>query len=299
MAKKSLIFIVMVAVSVVVILCLVGWAKVNQKNELERRIVRKAISRKLEKVRIAAVEEKVLLPNKKPTPASKPVVLKAKTSKPKPFKKKVAAKKKSSQRLLPANFRLDNHMIHVGRQLIDKNSSIPIVQASYKRIGFEHYLKKMKDMGGRLFVGDASKQRILAEVIVGNHSGRYRFSGLDEGKKDELDGMALFRPREISGEPLVNEILNYAWRFFKHSDLRSVILLPLDKEAAILGALKEYLNTSGYHISQFDIVWGEYFQEGRQFGLKVEKGRISKTGEIVYLDMILSMQGGPGDESKS
>ena len=289
MARKSLIFIVMVVVSVVVILCLVGWAKVNHENEMKRKIVRKTISRKLEKIRIVAVEEKVLLPNKKSIPASKTVVLKTKTSKPKPFKKKVAAKKKSPQRLLRANFRLDNHMIHVGRKLIDKNSSIPIVQASYKRIGFEHYLKRMKDMGGRLFVGDASKQKILAEVIVYNYSGRYRFSGLDTGKKDELDGMALFRPREITGERLVNEIFNYAWRFFKDSDLRSVILLPLDKEAAILGALKEYLNKSGYHISQFDIVWGNYFQEGRQFGLKVEKGRISKTGEIVYLNMILNM----------
>jgi hypothetical protein len=63
----------------------------------------------------------------------------------------------------------------------------------------------------------------------------------------------------------------------------------LDKEAAILGALKEYLNNSGYNISQFDIVWGNYFQAGLEFGLKVEKARVSKTREMIELDMILTM----------
>lgn len=297
MAKKTLIFVVMVAVSTLVILSFVGWSQTNQKRELEKKKVRMAITQKLQEIKIVAVEEKILPPTKKAKKRKKERLKKkhvetAKTKKP---VKRYAAKEKAEikdlrpKKLFPANYRLNHRMTESGRRLIDSKISVPIVQASYDRIGFNFYLKKMRDMGGRLFVGDASKQKILAEVIVYNHRGRYRFSGLDEGKKDELDGMALFRPREISGEPLVNEILNYAWRFFKHSDLRSVILLPLDKEAAILGALKEYLNKSGYHISQFDIVWGNYFQEGRQFGLKVEKGRISKTGEIVYLGMILSM----------
>jgi hypothetical protein len=180
-------------------------------------------------------------------------------------------------------------MIYEGRRLIDRNLSVPIVQASYDRIGFEHYLKKMTGMGGRLFVGDAREQQILAEVFVGYGRGRYKFLGLDEGKRDELNGLALFRPREISGERLVNEILNHSWRFFKESDLRCVILLPLDKEAAILGALKGYLNEGGYDVSQFDVVWGNYFQTKNQFGLRLESGRLSKTGKIVNLDRTLNM----------
>ena len=191
--------------------------------------------------------------------------------------------------LLPANFRLNRHMIEVGRKLIDNTASAPIVQASYKRIGFESYLKKMIELGGRLFLGDAKDQKILAEINVANNYGRYSFLGLDAGKKDNLDGMALFRPREISDELLVDEILNYSWQYFRDGDLRCVILLPMDKEAAILGALKGYLDSSGYKISQFDLVWGNYFQTGWQFGLKVNRGRISKTGEIIHLDMILTM----------
>ena len=297
MAKKTLVFMVMVVVSIVVILSFVGWSQTNRKRESEKKKVTTVIPQKLQEIKIVAVEEKILPPTKKAKKRKKKRLKKklVKAAKTKKSVKRYAAKEKAEmkdirpKRLSRANFRLNHHMIDVGRNLIDKKLSVPIVQASYNRIGFESYLKKMKDMGGRLFVGDAGKQKILAEVIVDNHRGRYRFSGLDKGKKDELDGMALFRPREIANEILVDEILNYAWRSFKDSDLRCVVLLPLDKEAAILGALKEYLNKSGYNISQFDVVWGDYFQTGWQFGLKVEKARMSKTREIIHLDMILTM----------
>ncbi|OPX39788.1 MAG: hypothetical protein B1H11_02135 [Desulfobacteraceae bacterium 4484_190.1] len=307
MAKKTLVFIVMVVVSFVVILSLAGWSRTNEKSESEKKKVRMPIPQKLQEVRIVAVEEKILprtqkrnerkggQPKKKETSVAKtkkPVKRNAtrkKVSMVRAVIKKSENKHLKPKRLFPASFRLNHHMIDVGRELIDNKSSVPIVQASYDRIGFDSYLKKMRDMGGRLFVGDAKEQKILGEAIVGDHYGRYSFFGLDEGKKDDLDGMALFRPREISGERLVNEILNYAWQFFKDSDLRCVVLLPLDKEAAILGALKEYLNNSGYHLSQFDIVWGHYFQAGLEFGLKVEKARVSKTRETIHLDMILTM----------
>jgi len=313
MARKSLILTVMVAVSIIAILCFVGWTRNNQKNELTKRKVRMVIPQTQQEIRIVAVEEKPApvkqrlkkkkkkdASKSKQPPSPKKIAVKAKESKKlNPPNKIVVAQKRSPKkpqrkdvrprRLLAANFRLNSHMIYEGRRLIDKNSSVPMVQASYDRIGFEYYLKKMMDMGGRLFVGDAQEQKILAEVFVGYGSGKYKFFGLDERKRDELDGLALFRPREISGERLVNEILNYSWPFFKESDLRCVILLPLDKEAAILGALKEYLNKGGYDVSQFDVVWGNYFQAENQFGLRLERGRLSKTGEIVNLNMTLNM----------
>lgn len=312
MAKKSLIFVVLIVVSIIAILCLVGWTQTNQKNATAKRKIKLVIPQKQQKIRVVAVEEKIAPIKQKPKkeikkdasknkqpPPSKKIVVKAKTKELNPPKKMAATQKCSSKKmqkqevkptkLFAANLRLNKHMIYEGRRLIDKNSSVPIVQASYDRIGFEYYLKKMMGMGGRLFVGDAREQRILAEVFVGYGSGKYKFLGLDEGKRDELNGLALFRPREISGERLVNEILNHSWQFFKESDLRCVILLPLDKEAAILGALKGYLNKGGYDVSQFDVVWGNYFQAQNQFGLKLERGRLSKTGEIVNLDMTLNM----------
>ena len=297
MAKKTLVFMVMVAVSIVVILFFVGWSQTNQKRELEKKKVRMAIPQKLQEIKIVAVEEKILPPTKKEKKRKKERLKKkqvevAKTKKP---VKRLAAKEKAEmkdlrpKKLFPANYRLNHRMTESGRRLIDNKVSVPVVQASYDRIGFDFYLKKMGDMGGRLFVGDAAQQKILAEVIVDNYDGSYRCFGMDEGKKDELDGMALFRPREIANEILVDEVLNYARQTFGDRDLRCVVLLPLDKEAAILGALKEYLNNSGYNISQFDVVWGDYFQAGLEFGLKVEKARVSKTREMIELDMILTM----------
>jgi len=297
MAKKTLVFMVMVAVSIVIILSFVGWSQTNQKKELEKKKVRIAITQKLQEIKIVAVEEKILPPTKKAKKRKKEQLKKkqaevAKTKKP---VKRLAAKEKAEMKdlrppkLIPANYRLNHRLTESGRRLIDSKISVPVVQASYNRIGFDLYLKNMRDMGGRIFVGDAMQQKILAEAVVNNYDGTYRCFGMDEGKKDELDGMALFRPREIANEILVDEILNYARRTFGAGDLRCVVLLPLDKEAAILGALKEYLNKSGYNMSQFDVVWGNYLQKGWQVGLKVERGRISKTGEIVHLDMTLTM----------
>ena len=300
MVKKGLIFIVMILIFVVLILCFVGWNRVDYKNKMEKKTAKIDIPEKLEQVRIVAIEEKHIPPThkakkrkkksdvkKKPHPAPKKFIVEKERQRIAPNKLK--KKKPGKKMLFPARFQLNNSMIVKGLKLIDNNSSVPIVMASYDRIGFESYLKKMRDIGGRLFVGDAKKQIILAEVILDNRYGKYSFIRLDERKKDDLEGMALFRPREITGEALVNEILNYSWQFSKGSDLRCVILLPLDKEAAILGALKDYLNLCGYHISKFDIVWGNYFQAGEQFGLRVENGRISKTNEIVGLDMTLTM----------
>ena len=298
MAKKTLIFVVMVAVSIVIILSFVGWSQTNQKRELEKKQKKMIISQKLQEIKIVAVEEKILPPTKKEKKRKKERLKKNKRVEPAKTKKPVkrlAAKEKAEmkdlrpKKLFPANYRLNHRMTESGRRLIDNKVSVPVVQASYDRIGFDFYFKKMRDMGGRLFVGDAAQQKILAEAIVDNYDGSYRCFGMDEGKKDELDGMALFRPREIANEILVDEILNYARRTFGARDLRCVVLLPLDKEAAILGALKEYLNNSGYNISQFDIVWGNYFQAGLEFGLKVEKARVSKTREMIELDMILTM----------
>lgn len=297
MAKKTLIFVVMVAVSIVAILSFVGWSQTNQKKELEKKKVRMAMTQKLQEIKIVAVEEKILRSTKKAKKRKKRQLKKkqvkaAKTKKP---VKRYAAKKKAEikdlrpKKLFPVNYRLNHRMTESGRRLIDNKVSVPVVQASYDRIGFDFYLKKMGDMGGRLFVGDATQQKILAEVIVHNHDGIYRCFGMDEGKKDKLDGMALFRPREIANENLVDEILDYARQTFGARDLRCVVLLPLDKEAAILGALKEYLNNSGYNISQFDVVWGDYFQAGLEFGLKVENTRVSKTREMIELDMSLTM----------
>jgi Flp pilus assembly protein TadB len=58
MAKKTLIFVVMVAVSIVVILSFVGWSQTNQKRELEKKQKKMIISQKLQEIKIVAVGQR-------------------------------------------------------------------------------------------------------------------------------------------------------------------------------------------------------------------------------------------------
>lgn len=306
MAKKSILFIAMVVVSIVAILSFVGRVHVRRDQEPEKKI-EIVVHKERKEIKIVAIKEKTISPDQKPKKVKKKKELIQ--AEKKPSKKKNPAMTDNSinkaqttkssiekvkkeylgpKKLYSASLRINQNMIEDGRTLIDKKVTVPIIQASYDRIGFDSYLKQMKDMGGRLFVGDALEQKILAEAIVDYYHGTYSFS-MDGKINNKLDGMALFRPREIVNETLVDEMLNFVRMTYGDKDLRCVILLPLDKEAAILGAHKEYFKNSGYDISQFDMVWGHYFKDDWGFGLKMEKGRLSKTQEIVQLDMILTM----------
>ena len=42
-------------------------------------------------------------------------------------------------------------------------------------------------------------------------------------------------------------------------------------------------------MAEFDVFWGNYFQSGSQFGLKVQKARMRSTQETISLDMALMM----------
>lgn len=294
MTKKSLIFIVMTVVFTVTILCIVGFIQVDKAREAEKKKVRVMIRQKPEEVKIIAVEEKKPSPvrkvtKRKETKAKKP-------SKKNPTKKESMAKTPISEKksvkpvkLADACLRLDHSMIEDGRKLISKETSIPIVQTSDDHIGFNYYLAKMQDMGGRLFVGDAFRHEILAEAIISKKSGRFQVVTLAGKEEGMLNGMALFRPREIVREGLVDEIISLGRQTYGDRDLRCVLILPLDLEAGILGAFNKYLNSSGYQISSFDIVWGHYLKSEDTLRLKLEKGRISKTQKIVQLGMVLVM----------
>ena len=59
MAKKGLIFMVMVVVSIMAILCFVGWTRTHQKDEAVKRKVKLVILQKQQEIRVVAVEEKL------------------------------------------------------------------------------------------------------------------------------------------------------------------------------------------------------------------------------------------------
>ena len=146
----------------------------------------------------------------------------------------------------------------------------------------------MKAIGGRLFVGDAAKQRIIAEAVLYDSGYRYEFVSFKE-QMDNLNAMALFRPREIVSEPLALQIVSRAKSEFGIGDLRCVVILPIEKEAAMLGALDEYLNDSGYSISIFCAILGRYFAVGDEFVLRIDEGvlRDSRKSERLNMEIVM------------
>ena len=189
-------------------------------------------------------------------------------------------------KLLPhKNIRVSRQHSVSGGRLLKEGLKLPVIEASYEAIGFKTYLNRMQSLGGRLFLGDAHTRRIISEVSIYFYNGRHRFLRiLDFGSN--LEDMALFRPREIIGEPLVNEILQAARQDLgSGSDLRCVVLLPNEIETGLLGSLKQYLENNNFSIQQFSVVHARYFINGNALGLKLETAKDRRTGEIIRLGL--------------
>ena len=96
MAKKSLIFMVIVVVSIIAILCLVGWTRTHQKDEAVKRKVKLLIPQKQQEIRVVAVEEKLAPIKQKPKKERKKDVSKNKQP---PLPKKIIVKAKKNERI--------------------------------------------------------------------------------------------------------------------------------------------------------------------------------------------------------
>ena len=310
--KRASIFSAVFLFMVFLILGMVGWLRADQIKKEKSLIVRKMVPQITREIKIIAVKEKIDDSTKKHQKKNKkqPIQPDRPRAKKKSPRAKAADKAKSITKIprqsakpskaahtkertalkLPyGNYQMNRRLSDIGLTLIDLKSSVPVVLASYDQVGFEAYLQKIGELGGRLFVGDPLEKKIIGEAILELFRGKYRCLGVNGIQNGALEGMALFRPREITGETLVWDILSNARHIDRHGDLRCVVLLPIEKEAAILGALYEYLKNNGFDISLFDRVWGLYVQRGNRFGLKVDRGRIRKTNQIVHLDMLLTM----------
>ena len=57
-------------------------------------------------------------------------------------------------------------LIASGERMLKDGNKVPIVYSSYQKIGFREYIRKMKEIGGRFFVGDAESGEIVAEAFI-------------------------------------------------------------------------------------------------------------------------------------
>ncbi len=189
----------------------------------------------------------------------------------------------------PLTLQADPAMIAAGRRLLRSKTGAPLILAAYDRIGFSAYLHHMTALGGRLYVGDAHAQKLLARVKLNWRGHTPVFAGLDFSDLGNLSAMALFRPREIADEAWIDQIVAATRRQVPAADPRGVVLLPIDKEAACLGAMRAYLAQHRQHIAQFDLFQGQYIARGDAIVLHMQSGRLAKTGQTIALDLTLRL----------
>ena len=274
MKKKALIFALLVFAMMFVLLYFVVSRLPHPKKDLKKVNLKqtRVVTKKIElprKVRVIALAQKHHVPKTK--------------------KKKVSPQPKNRtpvRRLASKKMVANSDIVSKGRILISRNKPMPLIQTSYDDIGFYRYLKHMKAIGGRVFVGDALEKRIVGEAVLYDNGYQYEFVGFKD-RIDDLAPMALFRPREIMGEPLAIEIISRAKSQFGNGDFRCVVILPIDKEAAILGALDGYLQSHGYPISGFSMINGRYFMSDGKLALRLKQGALLESGGTIALDMEL------------
>jgi hypothetical protein len=263
----------------------------DTKKEPRMMVVQNGLPAKLAAA-IAAAEKKPEPAHKKPdpTPEKKPVKVKTPPPAPKPAPKMVARVEKAPARpakpktLASKTISISREQSAIGERMQREGQKLPAIEASWGKIGFTTYLKMMQQIGGHLYVGDTLNQSILAEVELHYYNGQYRFMNFNS--PGSLQGLALFRPREIADEPLVNDILTAAFDKWPESpNLAVVVLLPARVETGFLGSLKQYLESNAHAIDTFDIVRGEYFVNRSGLGLEVKTAINRNTHQVVNLGL--------------
>jgi len=139
-----------------------------------------------------------------------------------------------------------------GLKLLKGKSPAPLLELGFMNIGFSRYIAMMQGLGARIFVADAGKRSLVAEAVLHIDGLGVSFIGFKEGSID-VGGLAAM-PREIVDEDIVDVILSKARRTFKGDDLRCVVILPVEKEAAFMGAIHEAIGNAGYRTEDFSLL---------------------------------------------
>lgn len=171
-----------------------------------------------------------------------------------------------------------------GLKMLKGDRNVPLILLDFKKIGFSTYLSIMNDMGGRIFVGNGSSKRLLAEAVFYDN-GKLSFAGFKEGSPD-IEGLAIGRPREIVNEKIVETVLSSARRSFGSSDLRCVVILPVESEAAFIGRIAEGVTEAGFRIEDFSYFSGDYIIRSGP-ALLIREGTLKKDGKKVPINYTL------------
>ena len=246
---------------------------------IERQKSRKQVDKKKKKIN----------KKKKTKVATINVDKKKKIEKKAPHRKKVIDKRsgratKNVDKLIKVS---RNHM-YEGLRLLKGVKPVPLLELDFEDIGVANYISIMRKMEGHVFVGSGESRTILGEAVIYSNGYRVKFIGFKEGDLD-LEGLAIETPHELVETELAEEIISAAERAYKgEKDLRCVVILPVQYEAAFIGALNDAIQKAGFGLEDFTYFSGRYKNAAGGISLIIKNG-LMKKGKKVVLNIKLDI----------
>jgi len=173
--------------------------------------------------------------------------------------------------------------INKGRASLGKRGqkigSFPEIKANYrKHLGINGYLTAMERLGGSFYILNMDTGDIAAQIDTRNRA---------LSLKKNLSGLSP-RSRLIENEPTLFQYIKIAQNAFGNGNFAVILLLPLEIDHYIIGALSDTANKIGEDIKNFSTFYGVYVMRGRDLYLGIYKGRL-KSGHIKKLNVSLRL----------
>lgn len=176
-----------------------------------------------------------------------------------------------------------NRIKELGKALIgikgEKIADLPPISVSYDSIGFWKYSHLIYETGGRFFVWDDVKNKIVAEIDPLKKTTK---------KPSPITGYSP-RSREISNEPAIGELLSEAGQVFGISYYSVILLLPLDVDFLLYGGIERYLLNHEMSSENFSYLEGKYnLNKKGKLILSINEGHL-KNGLSKNLNIVLNL----------
>lgn len=178
-----------------------------------------------------------------------------------------SSKKRKRPTVISKVYRVDNSMVRNGMALVGQKGehlgSFPTITANYRvNLGFQAYVKSIRGLGGRFFIRDRGRKKLVGEVD---------FQTLYLSPIRHLNGLSP-RSRIISSESAANQYIELAHVMFGKGHYQMILLLPLQIDAALIAGMEKALRKSGYDVRDFISLQARYEKDSSGLWLVVVKG---------------------------
>jgi len=209
---------------------------------------------------------------------------------PKIEKKQLEKKKKqktvlNTKKEVARHFKYTHKKVFVdkGKELLgEKGKKIgffPEIKVNYRKyLGITKYLTVMNSLGGKFYIINMGTGQIAARI------------DLDARKLSLQKKLAGLSPRSrlIEDEPSLFKYIDAAKVEFGKGDYEVILLLPLEIDHYIIGALSDITKNLGNDIMQFSSFCGVYVLKGNDLFLGIYKGKF-KNGKMKHLNASMKL----------